>query len=67
MGKAKQGLGAILLWTFERGQVAYDILVVIILLFIFITPRSCFERRKPAADKLKNTPAVTSTIPQGPK
>ena len=55
MGRVKHHLGQVLLWKFDRGSLAYDIIVGLILLFIFITPRSCFERRiridasKPAA------------------
>jgi len=34
-------------WTYGRGSVHYDVMVTIILLFIFLTPRSVF-RDKPA-------------------
>ena len=33
-------------WTYSRGSVHYDVMVTIILLFIFLTPRSFF-RDKP--------------------
>lgn len=33
-------------WTYSRGSVHYDVMVTIILLFIFLTPRSVF-RDKP--------------------
>jgi hypothetical protein len=55
MGRVKHHLGQVLLWKYDRGSLAYDIIVVLILLFIFVTPRSCFERKirfgspKPAA------------------
>ncbi len=45
MGRVKHHLGQVLLWKFDRGSLAYDIIVILILLFIFVTPRSCFERR----------------------
>lgn len=47
MGKFKQNLGRILLWKFDRGHLAYDLIVVLILLFIFLIPKSCFERKQP--------------------
>ena len=52
MGIVKQTLGRILLWKYDRGSLAFDIIVVLILAFIFVVPRSCFERRiRPGADK----------------
>lgn len=62
MGRVKHHLGQVLLWKFDRGSLAYDIIVVLILLFIFLTPRSCFERRiridsaKPPAAQPASTP-----------
>ncbi len=34
-----------LLWSFERGSRAYDVICIVILAFIFITPRSIFDDR----------------------
>lgn len=34
-----------LLWSFERGSVQYDVICVIILAFIFLTPTSFFNDR----------------------
>jgi hypothetical protein len=34
-----------LLWSFERGSVQYDVICVIILAFIFLTPSSAFNDR----------------------
>jgi len=47
MAPVKPTLSQIFLWQFKRGSIAYDIIVALILLFIFITPRSCFERKAP--------------------
>ncbi len=33
------------MWKYKRGSIQYDILVILILLFIFLTPKSCFENR----------------------
>ena len=60
MGKVKHFLGQVFLWKFERGSLAYDIMVILILLFIFVVPRSCFERkiRPPASKPLATQPAT---------
>jgi hypothetical protein len=34
-----------LLWSFERGSVQYDVICVVILAFIFLTPSSAFNDR----------------------
>ena len=34
-----------LLWSFERGSRPYDVIVVVILAFIFLTPSSIFDDR----------------------
>ncbi|OFW26719.1 MAG: hypothetical protein A3J28_10175 [Acidobacteria bacterium RIFCSPLOWO2_12_FULL_60_22] len=52
-----------LFWTYERGTWQYDIMVALILLFIFLTPRGWFQDKPvsplPAADivLLLNDPA----------
>src|SRR5437870_11343686 len=35
----------LLLWSFERGSVQYDVICVVILAFIFITPPAIFNDR----------------------
>jgi hypothetical protein len=34
-----------LLWSFERGSIQYDVICVVILAFIFLTPPSAFNDR----------------------
>ena len=34
-----------LLWTFERGSRPYDVICIVILAFIFLTPHSLFHDR----------------------
>ena len=34
-----------LLWSFERGSIQYDVICVVILAFIFLTPASIFNDR----------------------
>ena len=36
----------ILIWTYERGTLQYDIICALILAFIFFVPRSCFVPRR---------------------
>lgn len=36
----------ILIWSFERGTLPYDIICALILAFVFIVPRSCFLQKK---------------------
>jgi hypothetical protein len=35
-------------WTYERGSLRYDIMVALILAFIFFTPREVFRDKPPA-------------------
>ncbi len=36
-------LGRIFFWSYERGAWQYDIAVVVILIFVLLTPRSWFH------------------------
>ncbi len=47
MRRAWQTIKGYLFWTYNRGSFHYDVMVTIILLFIFLTPRAWF-RDKPA-------------------
>lgn len=47
-------LKSILLWSYERGTWQYDVLCLVILAFIFLTPSSWFNR-----------PSAGSTSPPG--
>ena len=49
MTKPSGPLRHILIWTYERGTLPYDIICVLILAFIFLVPRSCFVNHKPDA------------------
>ncbi len=42
--KFKWGMRRTVLWSYERGSWQYDIIVAAILAFIFLTPRSWFQR-----------------------
>jgi hypothetical protein len=38
-----------LVWTYGRGTLQYDIICALILAFIFFVPRSCFHAKKDTA------------------
>jgi len=39
----------IVLWDFERASWQWDVLCLLIMCFIFLTPKSWFENKNPAA------------------
>ena len=43
------GLGRLIFWDFKRGSWQYDVVVAVILAFIFLTPVAIFEDRPKAA------------------
>ena len=49
-----------LLWTFERGSQPYDVIVVVILAFIFLTPPSFFDDR-PDFTRVTSDQAIRQT------
>jgi hypothetical protein len=48
-------------WTYERGSFHYDVMVTVILLFIFLAPRVIDFRDKPPAP---DPHPISSTTPQ---
>ncbi len=63
MGKAGEITHKILVWSYERGTIQYDIICVLILAFIFLVPPSCFLKKRalqnePGAQKRE---AITSS------
>jgi hypothetical protein len=49
-----------LLWSFERGSRPYDVICIVILTFIFITPPSVFNDR-PDFMRVSSGPAIRQT------
>jgi hypothetical protein len=41
--KIRRGIGAAFFWSYERGSWQYDVIVVVILAFIFLTPHAWFR------------------------
>ncbi|MDR1728901.1 MAG: hypothetical protein LBT74_13430 [Acidobacteriota bacterium] len=60
--------GKFLIWSHNRGTVPYDIICILILAFIFLTPRGCFvrgkaEHSKPAAHHIDGDAGVPPAAP----
>ncbi len=43
--KILRGAGSFIFWTYERGTWQYDLMVALILAFVFFTPRGLFHDR----------------------
>jgi hypothetical protein len=54
-----------ILWQYERGTLHYDIMVTLILIFIFFSPRVVNFNDKPIARNPHPTDVVVSTDAQG--
>src|SRR3974377_1815560 len=55
MGKISQTLRGYIWWMYPRGSVHYDVMVTLILAFIFLTPLWINFRDKPQPRPLKQT------------
>lgn len=42
-GNLRQGLSKVIFWTYPRGTWQYDLMCLVILAFIFLTPRAVFD------------------------
>ena len=47
MASIRKTIRKILVWSYDRGTIQYDIICVLILAFIFLVPPSCFAPKKP--------------------
>lgn len=54
-----------LLWSFDRGSIQYDVICVLILAFIFITPATAFKDRPPYMRVFADDPTVKRTEDNG--
>jgi hypothetical protein len=55
----------ILIWTYERGTIQYDIICALILAFIFFVPKSCFVAKKTDTSLTSQT-HTSRPAPTGP-
>ena len=60
-GQHPSTLRNVLIWTYERGTLQYDILCGLILAFIFLVPRSCFAPKKPPDAAAAKAAQVSTT------
>jgi len=64
MGKLWRRMRPAVLWSFRRGSWPYDVIVVAILAFIFLTPREFFQDqpRPPAVQEIEELSDGLGTI-----
>lgn len=60
MRKLLRGISGTILWSYERGSWPYDVMVVVIVMFVLITPRSWF-RDQPQNDFVNSAGIVLLT------
>ena len=60
MGKTREFLTGLIIWKYERGTIAYDIMVALILLFVFFVPKSCLVEKTPPAKTAPAAPAAAA-------
>jgi hypothetical protein len=65
MSKVGQSLRGYFWWTYPRGSVPYDIMVTIILAFIFITPIWINFRDKPQPKPARQAEVVVQQVGDG--
>jgi hypothetical protein len=58
MGAIWRTIRGYILWSYERGSLHYDIMVTLILLFVFVSPRFINYRDKP----VEHNPHLTGVI-----
>jgi hypothetical protein len=61
-GKIQKTLKSYFFWTHPRGSFHYDVMVTLILLFIFITPMPFFKRIYDYGDKVPTNGAMVAPI-----
>jgi hypothetical protein len=65
MNAAWRTIRSYILWQHERGTLHYDVMVTLILIFIFVTPYWINYNDKPVPRSLHQTDVVVTTGPQG--
>ncbi len=62
-----RGVGRAVFWTYRRGSWQYDVLVVLILAFIFFTPRSWLGDRPASPTQNANPGSNLASSPAAPE
>ncbi len=58
MGRVWKTISSFIWWSYDRGSIQYDIMVTLILLFIFLAPRKINFKDKP----IERTPHPTRVV-----
>jgi hypothetical protein len=58
MAKTGATIRNVLVWTYERGTLQYDIICALILIFIFLVPKSCFTAKRSVAPRAGSNQTV---------
>jgi hypothetical protein len=64
MAKLGGTIRNVFVWTYSRGTIPYDIICALIILFIFLTPRSCFVRKPAVPEERSRTHQESSGAAQ---
>src|SRR3982751_6737252 len=57
-----ESIKRIILWDYERGSWQYDVLCLLIITFIFLSPRSVFERKEKIATQPSRVAVKTQDV-----
>jgi hypothetical protein len=60
-------LKKILFWSYERGSLPYDVMCVLILAFIFLSPNSIFQTHGPSAPLIVRGDEIGQIDPSDPE
>jgi hypothetical protein len=62
MASFRRTIRNLLVWSYERGTLQYDIICALILAFIFFVPPSCFVSKR-AANRPASMPHSQDSLP----
>ena len=65
MNKLWQGVVRTVFWSYERGSWPYDVMVLAILAFVLLTPRSWFHDQPQSKPFAESTVQLISRLPDG--
>ena len=69
MGNSKSPLRNLFVWSYQRGTLQYDIICILILLFVFLMPKSCLISKStnssgvPTLIRTSHQPSAAASYP----
>ena len=66
MERTRRATRNILVWSYERGTLQYDVICALILAFVFLVPKGCFVSRPDVRTADYSTPSAPDTPRQVP-